>query len=253
MIAGRIVYDTDKGNPVAGRIWQFGVNRDSFRGKVRCEYVEHDSISHNDCTCDPDHVSLEEYVRIAVDLFGGPTLCDFVPVTNHGYLIISSRFKEKVERSGLTGWSIKSIVEIRCDQSFRSPHAPLNWMLHCLVCRGHSLRSDRLKVVQGRNLCPHCLSTPMICPGCGRTNWPFCEKCGRATLFNPLHPEYSATNGFVLENYPPQQEIVEGASWDGTDFFYSDGIPFISEKARKWMITEHVDPVEFNVALLSSA
>jgi hypothetical protein len=93
----------------------------------------------------------------------------------------------------------------------------------------------------------------MICPGCGETNWPFCKKCDKATLWKPRNPEYSDLDGYVLDNYPPEEPVVEGTVWDGTDFFRFDDRLFVSQRARVWLTAAGAWPVEFKVALLSNA
>jgi hypothetical protein len=52
-----------------------------------------------------------------LELLGGPRLGDFVPERNHGLLIVSHAFAERLKTSKLTGFSCRPIVTIDDNQS----------------------------------------------------------------------------------------------------------------------------------------
>ena len=92
----------------------------------------------------------------------------------------------------------------------------------------------------------------MVCPACGHTNWLKCINCDQWTLFLPKIPENSDPNGFVVTGYPPETHIIEGKSWDGSDFFEAGGgTPFVSNRAKEWMERTHIFPVKLVRALLN--
>lgn len=253
MTAGRIAYDASSGNPTPGQIWQFRVRCERLDGIVYGETAYQESIPVNKCEYDENHVTQREYVRIVLDLFGGPDFGDFVPVGDFQWIVATDEFVERLRKSGLHGWKAEAIVHLGCDQRSRGRRRKTLHQLYFLEFAHEEWRSSRLKVVAGQNRCPHCFQAPMVCPGCAENNWPFCKRCGRATLYNPDHPEYSDPRGYALENYPPAVSVVDGNIWDGSDFFYFDGVPFVSERARRWLNRVGAEPIEIKEALISQS
>jgi hypothetical protein len=90
----------------------------------------------------------------------------------------------------------------------------------------------------------------MVCFGCGKTNWPRCDKCDELTLFRADAPEYSHPRGYQLihDAASPPVPIIEGNLGDGTDFF---GSSFVSNRAKNWMEETKTFPVELKPALLN--
>lgn len=197
------------------------------------------------CPADPLHVTGHRCIKLALDLFGQDVVGDFVPFPEGIQPIISGDFAKRLRQSGLTGFTIGPQAQVSINQS--SVAGP---KLFYLCVTGMAGFSGRWRISGAANLCPHCKIIPMICPGCGQTNWPFCENCGRKTLSN-IAPEYSDPLRFILDQYegPP---IVEGKKWGGSDFFIADGMYCVSNKAKEWMEKTHTVPIAFGPALLNT-
>jgi hypothetical protein len=58
---------------------------------------------------------------------------------------------------------------------------------------------------------------------------------------------------FSLEGYPPEKPVVESAEWDGSDWFICGGVPFVSDRAKKWLEHVFANPIETKAAFLNLA
>ncbi len=256
MHAGSIAYDNRSGTLVPDQSWVFELwptnpvemvgeavyAKPAWEGKSRFVEVK-------DCPYDRDHVTDYRQVAITVDLFGGPTLADFVPLSDDPLPIISEQFAERLQTSALSGYRIMPIVQVTCNQT-----AIVEPKLLYLEFAGKGgIAHHRWKVTGAPNLCPHCHKVPMVCPGCGYINWPKCSNCRQLTLFRPDVPEYSHPKGFRLEESDLGEyvQIVEGSQWDGSDFFRVDRVTCVSNRAKDWLEETHTFPVGFKPALLN--
>lgn len=201
-----------------------------------------------ECPINKEHVTDYQYTGIALDLFASGNLRDFVPVSDMGGFFVSRQFADRLKQTKLTGYKVRDIVTIGCNQSGEE-----NPSILYLEFAGNAGISLRCRVKDAPNSCPHCGKETMVCPRCGQTNWPRCPSCGELTLFRPDAPEYSHPKGLAVESTggPP---IVEGKQWDGSDWFRVKGYlggHFVSNRAKDWMEKTHTFPIAFKPALLN--
>jgi hypothetical protein len=247
MARPRITFDAKRGVLRPDLVWQF----DHFVRGGEFVYAAlgtgaEQSQSRHKCQVDKRHVTRLEYDSIGVELRGPGKLHDLVPMYDEPLTFVTQPFVDRLKESGLTGWSEQDIVRIE----WHPPSLMAPRVLYLNVT-GSAGRTNRFTVHGAPNLCPHCRRMPMICPGCGANNWPKCEDCDEWTLFLPKVPNCSHPAGFIIEGYPPEVCIVEGKQWDGSDWFHSDGIIFVSNRAKEWLERTHTFPVAFKPALLN--
>jgi hypothetical protein len=243
---GKIVYDTKPGKLIPGEFWQLDLpsaDPVEYPGIVYAVISDFTFNPIKKCPLDGAHETDLETEEIVLDLFGGQNLGDFVPA--FGLAVISKAFAERLATSRLTGFKTATTVRVACNQSkLKSPR-----LLELTIPRMAG-RSNRLKILNADNTCPHCRREPMICPGCGHLNTPRCLKCGKITMYQPEAPEYSDSQGFEVQ-ITPEQWILEGKGWDGSDWVLGNGGIFVSNRAKEWMERTHTFPVAFKPALLN--
>src|SRR5262249_9532430 len=194
------------------------------------------------CPVDRRHVTSIVYEEIKIDLFGSE-LGDFVPEMFNQ--IVSKRFAERLKTSKLSGYQLRPIVRVKVNQS-RAKGPELLY----LEFTGKGGFDRRLKIRNGKNLCPYCSQEPVVCAGCGEIQRE-CLNCGKKTLYLPNSSESSDKRGFRLEGYPPEVPVVEAKEWDGSDWFTCGGAPFIGNRAKEWLERTHTYPIEVKKALLN--
>jgi hypothetical protein len=256
MERGVIEYDARSGKLIKGRVWlfdlaSFGTLLDKAPPGVVYAKPAGDLDSRTEavraCPVSKRHVTDRKLLEIAVDLFGGDCMGDFVPFSEGVLPIISKRLAERLKGSKLTGYQVRPIIRIGSNQS-----GVRDVELFYLDFVGHGGRSQRWQVKGAKNLCPHCGREHMVCPGCGHLNWPRCVACDQLTLFRPDAPDYSHPKGLRLaKNGWPDVLIVEGQQWDGSDFFRADDCFCVSNRAKEWLEQTHTFPVAFQPALLN--
>ncbi len=247
-----IYFDNRSGNLLPSKVWNmdFSEVEQSPRGTAYATMTYRKGLDARraikDCQLDQSHVTGIEELRVGVDLFGD-RLGDFVPMQDDFLPIISAAFATRLRQTRLTGYKLRPIVTVVENESrIENPE------LYLLEFAGKGGRSTRLVVQGASNLCPHCHKATMVCPGCGKTNWPKCINCDQWTTIIPTMPECSNPKGFIIKGYPPEVEIVEAKLWDGSDFFEAcGGVPFVSNRAKEWMEKTHTFPVKFKPALLN--
>jgi hypothetical protein len=248
-----IYCDRRSGQLVGGIVWEFEVDRSAGPPGIIHGEGSHTDIATppdrdiRDCPLHAHHVSDVEYQGVALDLFGSQ-MGDFVPVWDMGGFFVSEAMAARLKASHLTGYRTRDIIVIGCNQS--SMTEPRIYYLDFASDAGVCLR---YRIRDGANLCPHCQTEPMICPGCANINWPRCFRCGELTLYRPDAPEYSHPNGVALED-DAGPRIVEAKNWDGRDWLRVRGPIggyFVSNRAKEWMERTHTFPVAFKPALLN--
>lgn len=247
-----IRYDQWSGRLLADFIWELELYPS---GQLEsCDSIVYAKLAAQDpskrepvrnCSIDHRHWR-DRFMRLSLDLFGGDTLGDFVPLYEEYVFVVSQLFRNKLQNSTLTGYATRSAVALGSNQS-----GVQNPDLFILDFVADVRSGNRLRITEGENTCPHCKQVPMICPHCHFTNWPACINCSRWTLNLPNLPENSDRNGFTVEAYPPEEWIVEGQEWDGSDFFNMQGLAFVSNRAKQWLESIHAFPIEFRPALLN--
>jgi hypothetical protein len=252
MQRGKIRFGNVSAKLIPGKVWAVDLSYLDVEDVTYAKTTSRTGIPFcrkvRDCPVDKRHITGREYLNIAIDLYGSERLGDFVPCSGEYLAIISEKFADKLRRSQLTGYNVRPIVKV-----IGNPREIEATNLFYLEFAGKGGNSKHLVVEGNANLCPHCRETPMVCPACGHTNWPKCVHCDQWTLFLPAMPECSHPNGFLIEGYPPDVDIVDAKAWDGSDFFKaSGGLPFVSNKAKEWMEQTHTFPVEFEAALLNT-
>src|SRR5258708_9973216 len=95
----------------------------------------------HDCPLDKRHVTDVRITEVRLTLYGGPRLGDFVPEKNHGLLIVTESFAERLKDSKLTGFACRPIVTVDDNQS-----SVKNPKLFYLGFTGEGGFSRRLKV-----------------------------------------------------------------------------------------------------------
>src|SRR5260221_2336 len=177
MKRGIIRFDDWSGNLVSGKVWQMdfpGIFCD-LDEKVYGTLASSEGVARSrtlrECPLDSRHITSIKEVVVAIDLFSD-NLGDFVPCDEYSG-IISASFANRLQKSSLTGYQIRSIVEIAYNQSQLRTDPKLSY----LDFQGRGGRSNRLVIEGAPNLCPHCGKTSMVCLACGHTNWPTCIEC----------------------------------------------------------------------------
>jgi hypothetical protein len=244
---GTIYYDGRSGTLLEGKIWAWVAPDVS---EIKCAYADEivaDSKLRelHECPIDRRHTTGSVFEEIRIDLFGYE-VADFVP--EMGNEMVSKRFADRLKTSTLTGYRLEPIVHVKVNQSStKNPE-----LLH-LEFAGKGGFNRRLKVRDGKNLCPFCGREPVICPGCGEVQRE-CLNCGKQTLYLPAAVSgFKDKRGFRLEGSSADTCVVEGREWDGSDFFTCGGIPFISDRAKDWLERIHAHPFQVEEALLNVA
>ena len=247
-------YDGKSGQLVKNQVWLLDVS--SFPTDIGEQYVyAHGSYdqraavkSRHDCPLDKRHVTESLTERLPLELFGR-NIADFVIDVDEPEIIISDSFASRLEKTDFTGFRIRDgVIVSHFEPTIPPPPKPKLWFLDMLGGAGHNLK--RMIFHGAPNLCPLCGKVPMICPGCGATNWPKCDDCDQWNLYLPEMPECSNPKGFLIRGYPPDIPIVDGSTWDGSDFFRADGLPFVSKRVQEWFDRNHVTPDVLKPALL---
>jgi hypothetical protein len=244
-----IVYSDDKtGKLVLGLVWAIEVSFRSDHVTIWGRGVTGQQQDIKECPIDREHVTDLRTTALTLEVFGGDRTADFVPVAEDADILVTAEFAKRLKDSGLSGFKLQPIVKIERNTS-RVKHLTLLY-LDITGRGGHNLRT---KVKGAPNLCPHCAKEIMVCPGCGRFNWPKCRVCDKFALFRPDAPEYSHPDGFrlALDFLKDRPNIVEAKDWDGSDFFRQGGSPFCSTRAKEWMENTGTFPVSFQPALLN--
>lgn len=180
-----------------------------------------------ECPENKEHQTGKREIEFLVDAFGG----DFVPDLIHDHynieLLTSLRLSERIENSGLTGFSAER-VPIRVNQS-RVPD------LQLARATFHGAPCDRRRKTHvppaDQNRCPDCGTGPVVCPGCNdvmRT----CTGCGRELTGRKARlgkPGIEAS--FVADKLPFQRRVIDGNRWDGSDFIDFSNIGFVTRRA----------------------
>jgi hypothetical protein len=244
-VPGTIYYDTRSGKLLKNHIWQWAspsvLDLKCLRGELA---KEPKSEWLHECPIDKRHEAGIKTTEIRIDLLGEPLLGDLVHEYDVGPYIITEPFLRRLKESKLTGFGSSPIVEVVVNQTaFKTPK------LFYLEIIGKGGFCRRLKVKGAANACPHCGKEPVVCPGCGRIQRQ-CLACGKNTLFLPGAPwADSDEKGFRFEGYP-DIDIVQAKEWDGSDWFDSGGMTFISSRAKDWLERTHTYPIEIKPALL---
>ncbi len=264
MHTGRIFYD-DSGRLIKDALWSVSLWAHTLlaaepksvyaalAADLRCERQA------RCCAKDSRHETGTGHRRIALDLFGGNILGNFVPVSEELLPIIPRPFSRQLAHSELTGYAVCNIVEIGTNNSDFRPRPDAQGrpgvpQLHYLDFTGDGGQSHhRWKFDGVSNLCPHCGQHAMVCEECGYINWPRCLECRELTLYRPDMPEYSHPRGIYMEYDRTKRfaPIVEESLWDGTDFFRVGEALFVSNRAKNWMEQNHTSSVHFEPALLN--
>jgi hypothetical protein len=250
---GSLDYDSRSGALVEGLIWEFPVAVDlqaamkgdrvygEWTGKERSEELFQ-------CPVSRQHKTGTRTLEVEIDLFGGPHLGDFLPLTNHGFRIVSDTFSERLRRSGLKGFAIREGVRVGENQS--GAKAPKFFFLD-VVGKGGTCRRWRVK--DAPNSCPYCGHEPVICPGCGWCSQYGCLACGKRIWYDGGDPGDADGRRLLYGGYP-KTLIVEGKDWDGSDWFAVEGHGgdwFVNRRAREWFERVHVLDAKFKPALLN--
>jgi hypothetical protein len=247
-----ITYDDASGDLRPGVIWEMATKdfSDLLDLKIiRCECTKDRSRELFECPLSRVHHTGLTCDSVSVDLFGGPKLGNFVPVTNHGHNIVSAKFADLLKRSGLTGWRVRQVVKIEANQSkVKEPEL----LLFEVVGKGGICH--RYKVTPADAKCPFCGREPMICPGCGKII-SRCWQCDKPTLVGEEEHPGSADKRVRIGKYPAAL-IVAAKDWDGSDLFSvegSGGSWFATNKAKAWFEANHIEEIVFKPALLNEA
>jgi hypothetical protein len=168
-------------------------------------------------------------------------------LSNHGFNIVSRAFAERLKRSGLTGFATRKGVTINVNQSgAKDP----DFLLLDVVGRGGLC--TRWHVEGAPNCCPYCGRQPVVCSGCGWLSRE-CPQCGNQVYYDRDHPE-QADGKKLLHKGWPSILIVDGKSWDGSDWFVVDGEGgswFVNRRAKHWFEATHALETKFKPARLN--
>lgn len=246
MKRGTIYYDNTTGKLVSDKVWQMSFSYSDINPPIgEVVYAESSEKTREiaDCPRDKRHITDCQITEVALGLFSGKALGDFVPA--FGLPIISDRLAKRLVETDLTGYEVQPIVKIEENQSGLK-HPKLFYL--AFVGKGGRYTS-RLRIKDAPNLCPHCGKEVMLCPACGFFNDCECIGCGKITVFRPNNPDYSHPKGHLIKWPFPETLIIEGKEWDGSDFF--GGGCFVSNRCKEWLERTHTFPVAFKPALLN--
>lgn len=169
------------------------------------------------------------------DVFGGPTIPDFIIDSAYGLLICSKDLSLHIRRSNLSGFDLREF-HIKTNQS----DVAVNLSLFALQAVG--VNCARPKIVTGKNECPHCGLGKVVCPECGMI-WNRCPECGHEMRTTELRHGGKSDKRLILESTDPNKEILELSRWDGADFIASHRFTYMSRRALDWLQRKHAGPL----------
>jgi hypothetical protein len=248
----RIRFDFESGALMDGLIWEiifettnYGPHR--HEDAMWCECISEDCEMLYNCSFSPFHFTGTRDTRIRIVLAGGmPKL--YLPSSLGASTIVQRSFLEDLIEAKFTGIAINDNIVVEGNQTmYPDPE------LAVLEITGSGGIVKRW-IVDGENKCPFCAFGPMCCPGCGKLNNP-CVRCSGRIVKTDGEKVDAGFQGFILERRKGPR-IVEGACWDGSDWFCTegyDGGTFITSRLRTWLLEREINGVTICPALLNIA
>src|SRR5262245_44714915 len=119
---GSIAYDSQTGVLVKGIVWEFAGGPDLEKAMEKDHVYgnwmgDENSRDRHDCPVSKTHKTGTTVLEVSIELFGGEDMDDFLPLVNHGFVIISRAFAERLNLSGLSGFVARKGVTIVQNQS----------------------------------------------------------------------------------------------------------------------------------------
>jgi|GEM_PF-3351994 len=175
--------------------------------------------------------------KVYAELYGGKLLTEFIPNSARDEYVVSNVFAERLRETGLRGLQFVPLALRESEALRKKFEYPA---LSVLEFSGRILVRP-LKVVGKPNVCPFCGTGPLICPTCGY--WPYrCFSCNQNNLASwRTHPG-GDDKRLTFPGLPKAGTIVQGASWDGSDFVQAYLKRFITKRALNWLLSVHAKP-----------
>lgn len=185
------------------------------------------------CPFNAQHVTGSKLQRVLVDLFGGPSIGDFISETF--WVIVTNDFASRLSETGLTGIVLHPLP-INEDQS-SAPMVELSW----IEFPAKPCTRERIVHVPEPNLCPFCGQSPVVCPGCGKVA-SRCDKCKERIIVRRRDLRGPDDLRHFSSGIPKAGRIVEGHLWDGSDFLHDGSKMIASRRAIDWLLSVHASP-----------
>jgi hypothetical protein len=196
------------------------------------------------CTLHPDkHLTTRvyEHIRI-VELFGGATVPDFLPIALFADCpVVSRSFAERLVKSKLANVEFKEIVSVDYNRSeAKDPR------FVAMQVNGKGGLEHRWKVVGIANSCWHCGKSEIVCSSCGVCNSD-CVVCGKRLVSAATRYR----EGTITRPLDEDPFVIEETDWDRSDFFTVPPNHFVSRRAKIWLESTHTFPLKLEPALLA--
>lgn len=190
---------------------------------------EADHVEIKDCPANPNHVTLDYYKSLHVNLEGGPRIAPFAPTWTSRFIVVSDELRKRLEALKLRGTRL-DLVAIG-DNATDVKDAKL-WNLQFL---GRA-RTRLPRFADTANQCPQCGRGKIVCESCGY--WiPLCENCGQQ-----MHILENVHKGNGDKRIPVEnglQTVLDGKTWDGSDLVHSR---LASKRFIDWLLRIHAAP-----------
>lgn len=193
------------------------------------------------CPLDKSHETGMKISNRRIDLFGGPTVCDFVGDSFGALVIVPREFFLRLTHAGFIGVS-GSPLPIDTNQGAildgEQRVAPDLFVLDFL---GAECLRPWVVTVPDPNKCPSCGWGPVVCPGCRDVAYE-CQKCKKQIVVPRAGSRARSDPRFLAEGYPDEGLILEGRGWDGSDFIRGHDQGFVSKRVVDWIFDEKAGP-----------
>jgi len=190
----------------------------------------------HECPVDPAHVTADILTDTCADLYGGAECGAYICDVSLIHVIVSEPFSEQLQASGLTGFDTTAL-EIRENQSnLQDPR------LRLMRLTGKECQRHPTIHIPEPNACRFCGWGPVVCEACGFIA-SYCPNCDEDLLVSGEEHQGPADRRFKQMPLPPEGLILDGQSWDGSDFIVSRGrLGFVTNRAVEWMVSVDAAP-----------
>jgi hypothetical protein len=188
----------------------------STKGWLRLEGMTESEITKR-CSLDAKHGIGSRPVSAQIEVYDDPEPLSMPPLFS-AFLgepqCVSSRLAEGLSTSGLRGFVCERPEAIYDDEWDPPRKRDIFWIrwTSCVDVRGAVI------IPSSENKCPFCGHGPLLCPACGAFPTELrCPQCRQITIA-------PAGEGGTEEDKRiptvPGESIVEGHTWDGTDYWH---------------------------------
>jgi hypothetical protein len=190
------------------------------------------AVEIKECAADPNHQTRYYYTKFEGEAFGGKRISPFIVTKNFDCFALSDDLCRRIKSLNIRGARIDPIDVT--DHITNAKRVGI-WALQFLG----KLNPRIPKFVDVPNRCPYCGKSEIICPACGhwRFHCPHCRKHIAIVDYKHGGPDDKRVP-FERRLY----RILEGRTWDGSDFVASRGRKFASKRFIDWLLRVHAAP-----------